>query len=175
MIIEFKDTITLFGILVSLIIGFFSIYIGFKNSKKTIFINSVTASRTKWIDTIRNTIAEYCSIALLVSILKVDEQSEKLYKLQQLKFLIKLQLNRNDKFDILILSSVDLIYDVLIKKNDKFPELNFEIDKLINLTQDLLKLEWEGVKEETKKGNLSKREKSKLYNRFLKHHISEEK
>jgi hypothetical protein len=35
-------------------------------------------------------------------------------------------------------------------------------------TQDLLKLEWEGIKEETKKGNLSKRQKRKLYKRNLK-------
>jgi hypothetical protein len=46
---------------------------------------------------------------------------------------------------------------------------------LINLTQDLLKLEWEGVKEETKKGSLSKRNKQKLYNRHLKHSTNGEK
>ncbi|MBB3186640.1 hypothetical protein [Microbacter margulisiae] len=158
--------ITLVGILVSLIIGLTSIYIGVQNSKKTIFINSVTTLRAKWMDTIRNAIAEYCSLTYLITIATKSVQAEKLFKLQQLRYLIKLQLDKNDKIDSLIVNSVDSIYNSVL--NSDFKNTTVEIDKLICLTQDLLKLEWEGVKEETKKGNLSKREKNRLYNRHLK-------
>jgi hypothetical protein len=87
-------------------------------------------------------------------------------RLQQLRFLIKLQLNRSDSFDRLVIEKIDSIsghvYDVSRAVTEN------EIDILINSTQDLLKLEWEGVKEESKKGNLSKSEKRKLYGEFLK-------
>lgn len=167
MTLEVKDLITVFGISVSLIVGFASLYVSFKNSKKTIFINSVTASRAKWIDTIRNTIADYCGYATQIFISKTGEKLKLIYKLQNLKFLIKLQLNRSDKFDSLIIQNVDTIANHFYDDNPNV--LNQEIDKLIILTQDLLKLEWEGVKEESKKGNLTKREKRKLYNRYLMH------
>jgi len=164
--IDIKDFITLIGILVSLLIGLISIYIGFKNSKKTIFINSVTASRTKWIDTIRSTLAEFCSLASLISMDNGNKQDERMYKLYQLIYLIKLQLNRNDQFDSKIIELIDLIEKDLYKsKQDN--TLDSKIDELIHLSQDLLKLEWEGVKAETKKGDLSKREKRKLYRRYL--------
>jgi hypothetical protein len=167
--IEIKELITLLGISVSLIIGLFSIYIGFKNSKKTIFINSVTASRTKWIETVRNMIAEFCSLVPLIPLDSSTEQDNKMYKLHQLMFLIKLQLNRNDTFDLEIINLVDSIYSSMFKCEEmEDSEKNGQINKLIELTQDLLKLEWEGIKEETKKGNLSKREKRKLYRRNLK-------
>jgi hypothetical protein len=36
------------------------------------------------------------------------------------------------------------------------------------LTQALLKLEWEGVKEKTRKGNLTKKQKRVLLDKYLK-------
>jgi hypothetical protein len=169
MTLEPKDLITLIGLLVSLIVGFSSLYISFKNSKKTIFINSVTASRAKWIDTIRNTIADYCGYSMQIFSSKTEEKLKLVHELQNIKYLIKLQLNRNDRFDALIIKSIDKIASHFYDDNPA--EINQEINELILLTQDLLKLEWEGVKEESKKGNLTKREKRKLYNRYLNHRI----
>ena len=169
---ETKDIITLIGIIVSLIIGLTSIYIGIKNSKKTIFINSVTSLRTKWIETIRNTIVEYCSLANQIPF--YSQRAEKEARLEELNFLIKLQLNRNDPFDSQIIEIVDSILKI-IKLTCDVEEIKLETKKLINITQDLLKLEWEGVKEESRKGNLSKRNKQKLYNRYLSHYNNGEK
>lgn len=163
---EIDKIITLTGIFVSLIIGLTSMYIGVRNSKKTIFINSITSSRIKWMDTIRNTIAEYCSLTSLISILPTNEQTEKLIKLEQLRYLIKLQFHRDEKFDMLVINSLDSIYESSFKGD--FTNTTKQINDLINITQDLLKLEWAGVKEETKKGNLSNREKKKLTRLHLK-------
>lgn len=162
---ETKDLITVAGILVSLLVGFTGLYISYQNSKKTIFINAVTSSRARWIDTLRSNIAEYCGLAFQIFQSTTEEKLRKLDKIQQLRFLIKLQLNRSDPFDILILEKLDSIavhvYDT------SRSELENEINILINQTQDLLKLEWEGVKEESRKGNLSKIEKRRLYHKYL--------
>jgi hypothetical protein len=162
---EPKDLITLLGILVSLIVGFTGLYISYQNSKKTIFINSVTASRAKWIDTLRNNIAEYCGLAFQIFQSTTEEKLRKLDKIQQLRFLIKLQLNRSDPFDSLVIEKLDSIafhvYD------SSRAELENEINVLISQTQDILKLEWEGVKAEAKKGDLSKTEKTRLYQKHL--------
>ena len=165
---ELKDIITIGGISLTFFVGFAGLIIGVKNSKKTIFINSVTASRTKWIDTIRNSIAEFCGLTHHFSLtpLTDSEKTQVIEKIDRLRFLIKLQLNRNDEFDKKIIQKIDIIPDLTDSK--KINELEKEINELIELTQDLLKLEWEGVKEETKKGNLTKKQKKVLLDKYLK-------
>lgn len=56
---EIKDLITLTGIAVSLIVGFAGLYVSIKNSKKTLFINTITSLRAKWIDTLRNSVTDF--------------------------------------------------------------------------------------------------------------------
>lgn len=165
---ELKDIITIGGIFLTFVVGLAGLIIGVKNSKKTIFINSVTASRTKWIDTIRNSIAEFCGLThhFCLTPLTDAEKTQVIEKIDRLRFLIKLQLNRNDEFDKKIIQKIDIIPDLTDPK--KINELEKEINELIELTQDLLKLEWEGVKEETKKGNLTKKQKRVLLNKYLK-------
>lgn len=165
---ELKDIITIGGIFLTFAVGLAGLIIGVKNSKKTIFINSVTASRTKWIDTIRNSIAEFCGLThhCCLTPLTDAEKTQVIEKIDRLRFLIKLQLNRNDDFDKKIIQKIDIIPTLTDSK--KINELEREINELIELTQDLLKLEWEGVKEETKKGNLTKKQKRALLNKYLK-------
>lgn len=167
MILDVKDIITLIGIGITFIASIMSLMIGIRNSRKTIFINSVTASRIKWMDTFRNNISEFCGLTyhFTLTALEDTEKQKVTEKLDTLRFLIRLQLNRNDNFDKIIISKIDNIPNLTDPK--KLPELEMEINSLINLTQDLLKLEWEGVKEETKKGNLSKKQKQKLLDKYL--------
>ena len=162
---EPKEIITLSGIAVSLIIGIWGLLVSIRNSKKTIFINSITTSRNKWIQTVRDSIAEYCGLAFQIFQSTPEDKLKKVDKLQQLRFLIKLQLNRNDAFDKQIIEKLDLIAVTIYETTRQNTEN--EVNNLIILTQDLLKLEWEGVKEESKKGNLSKRTKNRLYNKYL--------
>ena len=166
--IEIKDIITACGIALTFAVGVISLVVGIINSKKTIFINSVTSSRIKWIDVIRDTISEFCGLTYHYSLTHLElEQKDKNQlreKVDKLRFLIKLQLNRNDKFDKTIMDKIDAIV-VLTDKSSS--ELKLEIEDLIILTQDLLKLEWEGVKEETRRGNLSRKFKKSLYEKYL--------
>jgi hypothetical protein len=165
---EIKDIVTAGGIVLTFAVGVTSLIIGIINSKKTIFINSVTSSRIKWIDVIRDTISEFCGLTYHYSLTHLElEQKDKNQlreKVDKLRFLIKLQLNRNDKFDKIIIDKIDTI---IALTDESSSELKLEIEDLIVLTQDLLKLEWEGVKEETKRGNLSRKFKKRLYEKHL--------
>lgn len=161
---EIKDIITLAGILVSLILGSLGIIIGIRNSKKTIFINSVTAMRAKWIDTVRDSLSEFCGLAHQIHYTK-EQRMPRMDRIQQLRFLIKLRLNPKDDYDKKLMVVIDDIVKLLW--DEKIAEASSKIDELVRLSQHLLKLEWEGVKEESKKGDLSKKNKRRLYNKHL--------
>lgn len=98
--------------------------------------------------------------------MQAKEKQLLIEKIDKLRFLINLQLNRFDPFDKQIISKIDII--VNLSNPRTIDDLTMEINNLIELTQDLLKLEWEGVKEETKRGNLSKKRKQELYKKYLK-------
>ena len=163
-----KDLITIIGIGLTFLVSAISLYIAIRNSKKTLFINSITASRIKWISDVRDDISEFCGLAYhYVSLrLKGAERQQVLEQIDQLRFRIKLQLNREDTYDKKIIEKIDVISELADRKKIDF--LTAEVDELIFLTQDLLKLEWEGAKLESMKGILTKEEKDQLYEKYLK-------
>jgi hypothetical protein len=164
---EIKEIITLAGILASLIVGGAGLYISIANSRKTIFINSITSSRIKYIQDIRNGISEYCGLFYRYKIL-VDESpalsNEKLEVLRfidKLKYQLMLYLNPEDKkWDKII---IELIEDLRVRINEN-PES--QIKELIRITQYLLKLEWEGAKLESRNGLVSERTKNRLNEKY---------
>ena len=164
---ESKDYITIFGIFVTLIISSISLYISLRNNKKTLFINSITSSRIKWIGILRENISQFCGLTYHFAITELSdiEKQKVIEQIDKLRFLIKLQLNRNDKFDVKLMKKVDLIPKLTDPRKNE--ELKTEIDNLIKLSQDLLKLEWEGAKLESMKGILTQKEKDELYQKYL--------
>jgi len=159
--------ITLIGVILSFIVGTAGLWIGIRNSKKTIFINSVTASRIKYIQDLRNNIAEFCGLFFRYGLLMKDDprlSTEKLRILEssdKLKYLIMLYLNPEDTdWDKKIIRLIDDIRTAI----DQHP--TDKIDELINVTQYLLKLKWEEAKKESQKGILSEKEKNKLYKKI---------
>lgn len=158
--IEVKDLFYILGILATFFTALLSLREAKKNSKKITFINSITSSRIKWIDVVRVNISQFCGSAFN-AIGNEQEQS----KIAHLKYLIKLQLNRGDEFDKKIMAKLDVIVKHVTEKNRI--ELENEINQLIELTQDLLKLEWEGAKQESMHGILSEDEKGELYEKYL--------
>lgn len=163
--------ITLLGVIASLIVGIWGLVISFRTSRKTNYINSVTSSRIRYIQDIRNRISEFCGLVYSYNATGSTSHSlaatpEKLFELQRefdkLKYLIKLHLNPEDTFwDDSILKLINEI----IKLTDKDP--TEKIDDLIVITQYLLKLEWEGAKMESQKGILSKEVKDNLYKKHV--------
>lgn len=159
---DFKSVIILITALTALITGFYSIY----HSKKTTYINAVTTARIKYMDNLRNHIAEFCGLTLHFSLtpLEENEKQQIIKKIDQLRFTIKLHLDRKNSFDIKVIEKINSIPNLTDPK--KINELEKNLDKLTELTQDVLALEWNGIKLEASKGKLYNWQK----NRFIKRH-----
>jgi hypothetical protein len=168
------DVITLLGIILSFLIGAAGLIISLKNSRKTIFINSITSARIKYIQEIRNSISEYCGLIYRYNKIHnatldfTSEQADVLKSLDKIKYQIILYLNPEDKsWDNKIIEFIEAIRDGIGKDQED------TIRQLITLTQYLLQLEWEGAKIESKKGLLSEKEKialsGKYYQKYLEH------
>jgi hypothetical protein len=166
-----SEIVTLTGITLTFIIGVANLVIVLSNTKKTTFINSITSSRIKYIQELRNTIAELCSLVTSykqrISKLSYEDHFELVKQANKLKYLIRLYLNPADEYwdnQILKLTSEIVIKDDLDPQN--------KIEELITVTQFMLKLEWEGVKLESEKGIISALEKRELYNKYVELHKS---
>jgi len=164
--LSMTEIVTLTGILFTFLVGVAGLLVGIKNSRKTIFINSVTASRIEYIQSLRNSISEFCGLVYAYHGNGLKTGSSEAFEIQKrydnLKYLIELHLNIEDRFfDPEILKMIKNIRD--IKDGTHIDEVEKIIAPLILIMQYLLKFEWEGVKEESENGILSKKEKSKMY------------
>lgn len=165
------EIITLTGIGITFLIGVFNLFVTFRNVRKTSFINSVTASRIKYIQELRESISRFCALAHSYNNRVYKLPKEQVWELHKeadtLRFLIRLYLNPEDDYWD---SKIIKLIDDIILKSDKDPKK--EIDELIEITQYLLKLEWEGAKRESEIGIIPDIEKKELYNRYVERHKS---
>ena len=134
----------------ALLTGIYSIY----HSRKTTFINAITTSRLKYIETLRSYISEFCGLVLHTSSTKLDEPTKKEIneKLDRLRFTIKLHLNRKNFFDKKLLDELDSISNFPNKENQE--DIKNKINQLTNFAQDIFTLEWDGIQLEVAKGRL---------------------
>lgn len=163
------EIVTLIGIGLTFTIGIFNLVVTFRNVRKTTFINSVTSSRIKYIQELRESISRFCALthsySNRISKLSYEQYWELHKESDTLKFLIRLYLNPEDDYwDSRIISLID----ELMLKTDKDPTKT--INDLVTITQYLLKLEWEGAKRESEKGILPDTEKRELYNKYVELH-----
>jgi len=163
------EIITLAGIGITFLIGVFNLIVTFRNVRKTSFINSVTASRIKYIQELRESISRFCALAYSysnrVSKLSYEQVWELHKEADTLRFLIRLYLNPEDEYWD---NRIIYLIDEIVLKSDKDPKK--DIDKLVNITQYLLKLEWEGAKRESEIGIIPEIEKKELYNKYVERH-----
>lgn len=148
---EWNDLLLLIAVLVSLVIGIGN----WRSIRKTTFINSVTAERVKWIDKLRQNVSKFAGLThhWVASQLEGTEKSgDVLLEIDQLRMLIKLQLNPKGEVDKQIIQKIDEIPN-LTHHPDK-AKLQAAIDELVSLTQTLLKQEWDRVKVEARTGKM---------------------
>lgn len=138
--------IALAGVMLSAIVSFFM-------SQRTIYINTVTAERTKWVGKLRENIAEISSLTrafrdefgIKAARVNITKQTEAKRKINELISTIKLQLNPSSKVDeniILLIEKMPSLADDRSAKLEKFDNL------LVAHAQWLLKEEWERIKAE---------------------------
>ena len=167
------ELITLTGLILTFIVGVANIIISIKNNKRSTFINSVTASRIEYIQNLRNAISEFCAAAASKNnkenlTLKNEDYIRFEMEANKLKYLIWLYLNPEDKYwDDEIIKLINDISKMYLSDLKDIGDLKQKTEKLIVLTQYLLKLEWEGAKIESKRGIISDIEKKELYNKYV--------
>lgn len=164
-VIETKDLILGIGIFATLFVGIFNATTNWRISRRTIFINTVTAERVKWLSALRENISTYCGLTYTWQLSRFGDKSreqETIIQIDKLRHLIRLQLNPGDSPDSMIETLVDDIAKLVVGHQvdtiTSNAELNGKINLLVVHSQNLLKNEWEKVKKETKQGDLKERE-----------------
>ncbi|AKU70488.1 hypothetical protein [Prevotella fusca] len=139
----------------TLIIGIVAAFASTKNNSTTIkqsskntFINTITIARKEYMAELRKAVEEFC-----VTAERNDNE-----KLKELSYKLKLLMNPADKdnehWDRKAIEMIDKIVQAENKTED--------IDRFITLMQSWLALEWYGMREEAKKGIMSKEDKKTL-------------
>ncbi len=167
---EFKDYIYIGSILLTFIVGVLNLIHTRHLGKKTTFINCVTAARVKWIDNLRENIATFCGLTHHFHWSSISEEQEAvvLEKVDRLRRIIQLQLNPNEEYSKKIIDLVTNEIPNLAGKTDEIvpidedPPLDKALNELVLTSQLLLKEEWDRVKEEAKKGDITNKTKNNL-------------
>ena len=156
-----KDIFYVIGIILTFLIGVWNIFINYRQSRRTGFINTVTSERVKWIEKLRQNISAFCGLTYSLCCTQLEgnpEENEILREVDKLRHLIRLQLNPdpNSKHERKIEELIEKIPELtdISRRND----LRNSLDELVKTSQLLLKEEWEKVKAESKRGDLKENE-----------------
>ena len=136
-------------------------------NRKTLYISSVTNFRAEWAKEIKTFIADFLSyIQCYHEDYKQSDKSELKRKLIQRMDLIELNLNPlKDEWDNVYIEEMKSIYKSVVE--DKRIISEDELNKFKNLSQKLVKIEWDGIKLEAKHGTLNKNQKNNLRKKWL--------
>ena len=133
-----KDWITVIGICATFVVAASSLIHTIWSSRKTAFVNVVTMSRLKWIDSLRDKVSEF--IAVTVALLDPDgaapsrDAGSLLRERDTLMHQIILHLNPNDPEDRRIRELVDRV-TTLTLAGVYSEQLRLALEELRNATQ----------------------------------------
>lgn len=150
---EPKDYVLGAGVLVTFILGIWNVVANWRSSRRTAFINTVTAERVKWLGTLRENISTFCGLTHTWQSSRLEGKPEEhgvLLQIDKLRHLIRLQLNPDGNYDKRIEDLIARIPQLTDQANEA--ELKKALNELVEVSQKLLKDEWEKVKEESKRG-----------------------
>jgi hypothetical protein len=149
---ESKDLIAIVGIGVTFAVSCANFAYSLWSSKRTMFVNTVSTSRLKWIDSLRDKVSEFIAVTarLLKSHPYSDEQDQEALSLQRDTLLnqIVLHLNPHDAEDRKIRTIVDHVRE-LTDRDGASEELTIALANLGDATGNYLKKEWNRVKKES--------------------------
>ncbi len=149
---EAKDLIAIAGIGVTLVVSSANLIYSLWSNKRTFFVNTVTTSRLKWIDSLRDKVSEFIAVTarLLDTAFPSDKKNVGALLLQRDTLLhqIVLHLNPHDPKDQRIRTLVDHVRE-LTDRGVFSDELVDAVLQLRDATGDYLKKEWNRVKRES--------------------------
>jgi hypothetical protein len=152
---EAKDIIAIAGIGVTLAVCILNLVYSLRSNKRTTFVNTVTTSRLKWIDSLRDKVSEFIAVTerlLITSSPHVQNDAGALtLQRDMLLHQIVLHLNPHDSEDQRIKTLVDHVREPT-NRSDFSKELSDSLIDLRDATADYLKKEWNRVKTESTEG-----------------------
>lgn len=153
---EPKDKISLLAIAATFVVALINLIYMILNNRKTAFVNTVTTSRLKWIDSLRDKVSAFISVTVRILNPEMATRTPEdvhalLRERDTLMHQIILHLNPNDAEDQAIHRSVELVVE-LTQRGVYTLELQKLLVDLRNTTQVYLKKEWTRVKHESKSG-----------------------
>jgi hypothetical protein len=158
--IDAKDYVAFIGILVTLSLGVYNAVQNYRTSRRTTFINTVTSERVKWIEKLRQSISTFCGLAhywRFSAIKGSEDERKKIEEIDKLRHLIVLQLNPRGPVDKEIQKLVGEVVSMSSRHHAVSDEdYRKHLDRLTAKTQELLKAEWDKVKQESLSGDLSR-------------------
>jgi hypothetical protein len=142
------------GLLGTLVLGIWNRISITRASRRTTFVNTVTTQRIKWIERLRQDIGRFCALAHQRSVSRLDDPNGT--ELDRLYRVIRLRLNPTEQPDRDIEGMLTRIRELAHPNQtaELASVLRSFLDDLTEKTQELLKKEWEKVKQEAKKGDL---------------------
>lgn len=153
---ETKDVVYLVGILLTAALGVWNLVSNIRASRRTSYINTVTAQRVNWIEQLRQDVASFSGKTYTWCLSKLEGENGELdilKEIDRLRYVIRLRLNPSGKHDNEIERLMKEIPELTgISKKE---ELKAKLDELTKTTQNLLKEEWEKVKKEAKSGDIN--------------------
>lgn len=153
-----KDVVFATGVLVTLVLGLWNLWANLRTNKRTTFINTVTSQRIKWIEQLRLDIGAFCGLTYHWShtdIVGKPSEEEILKEVDRLRHVIRLRLNPKGEHDRAIEALIEEI--PLYTDSSQQKELSAALERLVKVSQALLKDEWDKVKRESEEGPLSER------------------
>ena len=149
---ETKDLIAIVGIAVTFLVSAANLAYSLWSNKRTFFVNTVTTSRLKWIDSLRDKVSEFIAVTTrLVSPSGEKDLGALLLQRDTLLHQIVLHLNPNDPVDNKLKALVGRVRE--LTDHGKASEiLADELMQLRDATGTYLKKEWDRVKAESSGG-----------------------
>ena len=129
--------------------------VSFKIAKRQISASTVTTSRQRWINDLRDAIADFNAKASMIYSLGINHYANehsipRIEELVQINYRIELLINPSEEDHAKIVKIVDDIttsfMSAVAQKEKIGDELNGKQKELISLAQKVLKHEWERVK-----------------------------
>jgi hypothetical protein len=150
-----KDILYCIGLAVTAALGVANLLYTHRATKRADFIRTVTNERVKWIENLRQNVAAYVARASYCLLMMKEDDSKVnsvVEELDRIAYLIRLQLNPNEEPD----KELETLLRKMpgITKMETRQEFMQGCEKVVTLTQTLLKKEWEKVKKEAIKGRL---------------------
>jgi hypothetical protein len=145
-----SDIVAITGISLTFLVSVANLVYSLRNNSRTIFVNTVSTSRLKWIDSLRDKVSEFMALSARLadpSSVASDANSLSMQR-DTLLHEIVLHLNPVDKEDQRIRTLVDHVSELTISQG-KTSELAVALVELREATGAYLKKEWNRVKLES--------------------------